>query len=631
MRLPSCLAALSLSLGISVVGFLPASAQVPPPPSSPPPAPTAPALRRAIHQVQGNGTTSALVALRVEVEGVVTAVFQDATGLGGFYVQTPDAAADADVKSSEGLFVANQSFPVKVGQSVRLTGTVAEVGNGARTQTQLGNVKQLSVLGNAKLPAPVKLSLPFANSGAAEQYEGMRVVLPQTLTVSETFNLGRHGQLVLSLGRLFAPTNMVAPGAPARAQAEANDLRQIVIDDAIGAPYRDPSAFVADSARRGVTRRAGSTVTGIAGIMDERFGSYMIEPTSDLAFVDANPRAAPPVISGRLRVATGNVLNLFNGDGQGGGFPTPRGATTQLEYVRQQAKIVAAIHAMAPDIMGLTEVENDGFEQGSAIVQLVATMNAGSPAGRRYAFVNTAGIDLTSDAITNGLIYRTDTVEPVGAAAALNAPEFVGLARSPVAQTFREKTTGAVLTICINHFKSKGSPSAGPVATEGRNPNPNLDQNDGQGHSNFLRTRQAKALVAWLKTDPTQSRDPDVLILGDLNSYAKEDPIAVIERAGFLNLTEKSEGSTGYSYSFRGEFGHLDYAFGSPSVVEQVAGAATWHANSDEPVFYDYNIENKSPAQLAINADTPYRYSDHDPVIVGLNLRPSAAAAGTSR
>jgi hypothetical protein len=318
-----------------------------------------------------------------------------------------------------------------------------------------------------------------------------------------------------------------------------------------------------------------------------------------------------------LHVAIGNVLNFFNGDGAGTGFPTARGATTFAEYQRQRAKIIAGITALAPDIMGLTEVENDGFGPASALADLVAGLNAAAPAGKTYAFVDASGVEITTDLIHVAFIYRTETVETVGAPAMLSDPAFNNVARNPLAQTFRQRSTGERLTVCINHFRAKGSAATGAG---------NADSGDGQGTNNALRVQEANAVTAWLATDPTVSGDADFLVIGDLNAYAKEDPITAFRTAGYVNLTEAFEGEGGYSYAFNGEFGHLDHALATPRLAEQVVGTSTWHANADEPVYYDYNTENKDAAQQAINTDTPYRYADHDPVVIGVSLHPEYAA-----
>jgi hypothetical protein len=579
-----------------------------------------------INAIQGRGTTSPLGGTVQTVDGIVTLSAQGTGGLGGFYLQSTPADTDADLETSEGLFVANTSFPVVVGEVVRVTGTVAEAGTAPNTQTQLTNVTGLTHLAVATLPTPVAVTLPFASTTFAERYEGMLVTFAQKLTVTDNFDLGHFGELTLAVGRLPAPTNIVAPGPAAVAQDNANFLASILLNDASNTSYRAATPYLADSAGLGETRRAGSTVTGLTGVLDERFGLYLVEPTTAPAFADENPRGDPPAVGGTLRVALSNVLNFFNGPA----FPTSRGADSAAEFDRQRAKIVAGLNRLGADILGLTEIENDGFASGSALADLVAALNAAAPVGTTYAAVDASGADNGTDAIHCAFIYRTQTVELVGAPAALTNQYFTSLARPPLAQTFRERGTGEVFTICLNHFRSKSTTATSTASTDGRSPNPNLDQGDGQGVNAYLRKREAETLAAWLATDPTHGGDPDVLIIGDLNAYAKEDALTALGSSGYTNLTERFEGAGGYSYAFNGAFGHLDHALANASLLPRVVGATTWHVNADEPVWLDYNVENKTTAQQALNTATPYHYSDHDPVLVGLTLRASTPTTPTT-
>jgi predicted extracellular nuclease len=124
-------------------------------------------------------------------------------------------------------------------------------------------------------------------------------------------------------------------------------------------------------------------------------------------------------------------------------------------------------------------------------------------------------------------------------------------------------------------------------------------------------------LLNWLATDPTGSADPDFLIIGDLNAYAMEDPIATLKAAGYTNLV----GEDAYSYVYFGQAGYLDHALASSSVAEQVTDASIWHINADEPSVLDYNTECKSAGQVvSLYAADEYRSSDHDSVIVDLEL-----------
>ncbi len=565
-----------------------------------------------IHTVQGSGLASAFAGYPVTVQGVVTASFQGANGIGGYYLQETEATQDANPLTSEGIYVFDNVNSVAAGDLVTLTGTVMEYGSAPVSQTEIAAVTAFTKLASGvALPAAAAVNLPFATPDYPERYEGMLVTFPQTLTVTDNYDYGVFGEVTLSNGRLPIPTNIVAPGAAAQAQSTANFLNRILLDDGLSTLYPDPTPYLSSGDPATATRRAGSTTAGVTGILDNRFGTYVVEPTFVPTFVDANPRAPAPAVAGRLKVAIGNVLNYFNGDGAGGGFPTSRGASNFAEYQRQRDKLVAGITALAPDIIGLTEVENDGFGPLSAIADLVNGLNAAAPSGTTYAYVDGSAVEITTDLVHVAIVYRAETVEPVGAPAMLSHPAFNNVARNPLAQTFREIATGEVFTLSVNHFRAKASVAAGVG---------NADSGDGQGTNNALRVQEANALTEWLATDPTDSGDPDFLIVGDLNAYAKEDPIVALESAGYVNLTEAFEGVGGYSYSFDGEYGHLDHALANAPLAAQVVGAATWHVNSDEPIYLDYNTENKSAAQVAINAGTPYRYSDHDPVVVGIDL-----------
>ena len=552
---------------------------------------------RPIHEVQGAGAESPLVNQRVAIEGVVVGDFQNASELKGIFVYDGGNGSD-----------------VKLGDRVRVTGQVREF-NGL---TELVGPLQVSVLASGvALPTPAGISLPLASADALERYEGMRVQLRQTLTVNEVYNLGRYGEVLLSSGgRQMTPTNVVAPGEQAKAMQARNDLDRILLDDGRSGQNPDPIRYPAPELSAYNSLRVGDRTSAIDGVLDYSAGSYRIQPLQTPTFEAANPRPAQPAVEGRLRVASFNVLNYFNGDGKGGGFPTSRGANTAEEFQRQKAKIVAAILASKADIVGLMEIENDGYGEFSAIADLVNGLNASLPQGQRYAFVNPNRAKLGSDEIAVGLIYRGDKVRIYRSAAVLDSsvnPEFDDTRNRPtLAQTFQEINGGERLTIAVNHLKSKGSACDGDP-----------DTGDGQGNCNLTRARAAQALVDWLAGDPTGAKEPDRLIIGDLNSYAKEDPVNVIRGAGYTDLVARQAGAgKGYSYVFSGQSGYLDHALANASLARQVRGAVEWHINADEPRVLDYNVEFKTPRQQdsLYNAE-PYRASDHDPVVIGIDLR----------
>ena len=315
-----------------------------------------------------------------------------------------------------------------------------------------------------------------------------------------------------------------------------------------------------------------------------------------------------------------NVLNYFNGNGLGGGFPTSRGADTLAEFNRQRAKVISAVVGLDADVIGLMEIEND-TAGNSALEDLVAGLNAATAPGT-YDFIDTGVIG--TDQIRVALIYKPANAAPVGDFAVLTSavnPLFIDtLNRPSLAQTF--EADGSLFTVVVNHLKSKGS-SCSAVG------DPNMG--DGQGNCNGIRTDAATALVDWLGDDPTGSGDPDFLVIGDMNAYALEDPIGVFTDAAYVNLMSQFIGAEAYSYVFDGQSGYLDHALASPSMADQVTGATEWHINADEPTVLDYNVEFKTANQVnTFYAPDAYRASDHDPLVVGLDLNdaPTVSANG---
>ncbi|MHB1241869.1 MAG: ExeM/NucH family extracellular endonuclease [Gaiellaceae bacterium] len=567
-----------------------------------------------IHAIQGSGATAALTGSRT-IEGVVVGDYQGPGQFSGYFVQEELSDQDFDPLTSEGIFVFSGSSGVQVaaGDLVRVRGTAGEFGG----MTQLSSVNAVLVCTTGQSVPPTSVSLPVADVADHERYEGMLVQYTQTLTATEVFNLGRFGEVSLSgVGRLYTPTAVAAPGAPAQAVLAQNNRSRIVLDDASNTQNNDPTLYPQGGLSATNTLRVGDTLPGLTGILEFRFGVYRIQPVGPVEFTGTNLRTtAPDDVGGNLKVASFNVLNYFNGDGLGGGFPTARGAETQLELDRQEAKIVSALTAIDADVFGLMEIENDGGPT-SALAELTAALNAATAPGT-YAYVDTGVIG--TDAIKVALIYKRAAVAPLGDWKILTAavdPRFDDTRNRPaLAQTFRHLGSGEALTVVVNHLKSKGSACAGDP-----------DTGDGSGNCNVTRTLAAAALADWLATDPTGSGDPDFMIIGDLNSYTFESPIATLESKGYTNLVRKYGGLTAYSYVFQGESGYLDHALATASLEEQVTGATEWRINPDEPSALDYNTNFKSPNQVqTLYDDGPYRSSDHDPVIVGVQLDVSYA------
>lgn len=546
-----------------------------------------------IGSVQGSGTATPVAGQTVRIEGVVVGDFQAAGALGGYFLQD---AGDGDSATSDGIFVLS-SEEVEVGDTVHVVGTAGENFG----LTRIAAIDAAVCPDGLQLPAATELELP-AQPATYESLEGMYVTMPQTLTILEYFDFDRFGEIVLGTDRQYQPTATFDPGSPeAIALAAANAANRITVDDGRSVQNPDPAIhpngeeFTLEN-----TFRGGDLVTDVTGVLDFAFSKWRIQPTEGADYEAVNLRPDVPEVGGNFTVASFNVLNYFTTLGS-------RGAITQEEFDRQEAKIVAALAEIEADVFGLIEIENNGDTAVGTLVQALNDVVGPDT----YDFIST-GV-LGTDVITTALIYKPSAVTPVGEHAVLDSsvdPRFNDDANRPaLAQTFADVETGEEVTVVVNHLKSKGSACAGDP-----------DLGDGQGNCNLTRTAAAQAMVDWLATGPTGAEPGRELIIGDLNSYDKEDPIDVFVEAGYTDLLLQEQGEDAYSYVFDGQLGYLDYALAGPALLPKVTGAADWAINADEPDLLDYTMQFKQPAQDALWAPDPYRSSDHDPVIVGFDF-----------
>lgn len=606
-----------------------------------------------ISEIQGTAAKSPMQGKTVTVEATVVGDFQGAEGLSGLYLQEEDGDVDGDKSTSEGLFVFDGDLyvDVSVGDRVQVTGTVEERFDELTALVDLTNFTIIQR--DAPVPTPAIISFPIATEATLEAAEGMLITIPDTLYVTEYFNYDRFGQITLSSdgpgnapgtdGRLDQFTQFNSPDAAGfEAYQQAIATRKIILDDGRAGQNPRTLPFARGSQPLSATNplRGGDTVTGLTGVLSFDFGNYRIQSNQGIDFQPTNPRPEfPSNVGGSLKVTSLNVLNFFttlDQEGNPGSGPNnlpPRGADSAAEFNRQLEKLVTVIARMDADVVGLVELENEFGEDTNgdgqfAIGVLVKALNARMGAGT-YNFVSPGNTFVdTGDAISVGAIYKPETVRIAAGTSVetltdedlpaldidglgINEPLFDGSStnRASLAVTFEEIKNGETFTLAVNHFKSKGGNGSGD----------NADANDGQGNFNGTRTRGAQALAAWLASDPTGSGDTDFLIVGDLNAYAKEDPMVALADAGYTDLAAKFLGNKAYSFAFNGQLGTLDYALANDSLVSQVTGTTEWHINTDEPDAIDYNLEFNRDETL-FNGQTPFRTSDHDPIIVGLEL-----------
>lgn len=594
-----------------------------------------------IYAIQGTGSTSTLVGQSIVTQGVVTKVTNNS-----FYMQDP--SGDGNPLTSDGVLVYVGSTPsVQTGQLVQVSAKVAEYNTGSVSNTVTANhtVTELTspaitLVSSNQSVAPTPLHLPVASLNELERLEGMLVTITSPMVVSQNYFLGRFGQLTLSAdARMETPTNRHRPGADADALNVNNTLSTILLDDGSSLQNINPTPYLAADN----TVRAGDRIDTLTGVLDYGLltadntggAAYKLQPTGAVSITRVNERStAPESVGGNVKVASANVLNYFTtftdgntaagltGQGCTLGSSTAasncRGANSLSEFTRQRAKIVASLSAIDADVVGLMEMQNNvptgtgsKTNPDTAVQNLVDALNAKLGAGT-YAVVPAPSAGTGTDAIRVAMIYKPAKLTLNGSA--LSDTDSVNN-RPPMAQSFAAPN-GEKFTVVVNHLKSKGScPSDSS--------DENADKGDLQGCWNALRVQQAQRLSTFIGNVQASTGTNDVVMIGDFNAYAKEDPIDTLTSAGFIDEIDRFN-SFGYSYVFDGAAGRLDHALTTASLSSKVTKAIEWHVNADEPAIIDYNLEYKQPACSTCGPDyysaTAYRSSDHDPVVIGLNL-----------
>jgi predicted extracellular nuclease len=616
-----------------------------------------------ISVIQGSGAASALVGATVTVEAIVVGDFQNGDGdalrnLGGFYLQEESADQDSDAATSEGLFIFDDGLgmDVSLGDRVQVTGTVSEFQGQTQINAASVSIVEAGAVADVNTMA-VSVSLDAVSDVVVdgsgnyapdmEAFEGMLANFTDTLTVNEMFQLDRFNEIRVSAnGRPEQFTQLFDPD-PAAFDAyqreKASD--QIIFDDGLNIqnaailPEADLNGDGDFDTADGFTM--GDTITGLTGIVTWGWAgnsasdnSWRVRSVDDgNSFTDSNTReATPPDVGGTITVASFNVLNFFTtldeagNPGSGPSLLPPRGADNLEEFDRQLDKLVTSLLAMDADIFGLVELENEfGTDQNGdglvAINFLVEELNA------RIGSVTYAAVDIgrgfvdVSDAISVGMIYNVNTVSVVAnSVEILNDEDLAALPgtysdpvfdgantnRAPLAATFVDIASGEDFTVAVTHMKSKGGSGTGDDA----------DQGDGAGAFNEMRTQGVQAVTEWLDS----FADEDRLVLGDFNAYMQEDPIDTILASDYTDLAATYAPGLS-SYVFDSKTGTLDYAFGSAGIMDNVTGATSWTINSDEPDALDYNTDfGRDPA--IFDGTVPFRSSDHDPILVGLEFAP---------
>ncbi|MGY3914466.1 ExeM/NucH family extracellular endonuclease [Aeromonas australiensis] len=674
--------------------------------------PSDPAQLTSIPTIQGTDSASALATETVtdkngnvtgkispgtfKVRGVVTALGQSLTK--GFYLTDP--VGDGNPATSDGIFVylndkdfATKYPDIKPGAELCLEAKVEEFYGGTQLKPTFESGKARLQVTTQGLNVPT--SVLQINEGetltqALSRHEGMRVRLDSSSDLHLTRNFSfdykvyRNNLELAHKAALVKPTQLhIANSKDAVALASKNASSRLVVESDFKAPDGVLPWFPGWDADQGYLR-IGDQLNGLEGVIIYNKDAYRLVVPRDVTLTagallrtpEDDRQTAPVRAAGTdLRIGSFNVLNYFTSHSSIGGdlnvlckdqadADNPkkgcnRGAKSQAEFEKQRTKIVNAITDMDADLLGLMEMENNGFGSNSAISNLVSRLNEQQrDANKHYSYVRVPSTLLTGekffggDAIMVAMIYRPAKLTPASDATVIKLPEqrytTGGVAkragqRDSLVQTFTVDKSQEPLTLVVNHLKSKGSGCY-------ENGDGKTEPADLQGKCTEFRVSAAKVLGEAVSKLPGQ-----VLLVGDLNSYAKEDPIRVLtdynpatsERKilsashtfigeqpyeqmgrevtrsyGLVDLNVRFNKEKAISYSYDGELGTLDYALANPVLASKVAGVADWHINSFESNLFEYGSQYTGNL---LKSDNPFSASDHDPIIIDLTLSGDAS------
>ncbi|MFJ9521203.1 endonuclease/exonuclease/phosphatase family protein [Kitasatospora sp. NPDC101801] len=576
-----------------------------------PPEPTEPGTAR-IHDIQGTTRVSPLAGQTLQgVPGVVTAV--RAYGSKGFWIQDPNP--DADPATSEGLFVYTGSAnpTVKVGDSVLVTGKVAEyypaasAGGQSLTQLTAPSIKVLSA-GNP-VPAPFVLNdksipVPYAPDAAGGSIEGL-TLQPGSFALDRYESLEGMNVQVKDVRVIQATDQFHELWVAARRKDEKSKRGGVMY---LGYDNPNSGRLMVQSAPLEADRpfpvaNVGDELTGVTdGPLDyNRFGGYTLIANTIGARQDngLEREVTKEAAAGELTVATYNVENLDPSD-------------PDSKFAELAAGIVTNLRS--PDILTLEEVQdangavNDGTVDAAATVQkFVAAIKAaggpaydwrsinpennkdgGEPGGniRQVFLFNPARVSFTD--IPGGSATTAVGITGTGKATALTASpgriepaeDAWASSRKPLVGQFAFK--GKKVFVIANHFNSKG----GDQGLESRFQQPTRS-------SEVQRIKQATLEQAFLAKLLAADPKAAVVSLGDFNDYQFSPALSTLTKDGVLrDLVNELPERQRYSYVFQGNSQVLDHILVSPAVK---------HAK--------YDI-------VHINSEFAQQASDHDPQIV---------------
>ena len=402
------------------------------------------------------------------------------------------------------------------------------------------------------------------------QYRGQTIEFDVPFYVCNNYN---NSSLTISPRRIFQPTNQALPLSPEYYALSTNNSYGSITLTGVSGYHRMGEMLY------NLVVKVNSN-TSVSLVSCDFVGNTRADMDKGFDRESVSLRGEPTLIVCAMNLEYYLVENLGTG----------YGADSKAEHEKQRAKVSKALAKVNADIYGFVEIE-----QGqSALAEIAADLTRNT--GRRFTYINDGG-SASGSYTKAGYVYCSDKVQPYGNMRHNNE----GVTNRKKMQAFVEKSTGEKFIFSLNHFKAKS----------GRGSGDNADKGDGQGTFNGDRVREAKSVLSHYATDKVYFEDNDILIMGDLNAYAMEDPITILRDGGMIDLHRAFHADSSYSYVYRGYAGYLDHALCNNTLYPQVTGMVAYHINSDESDSYTYDKSNDQ---------TMFRCSDHDPVIVGLRL-----------
>lgn len=585
----------------------------------------------AVHDIQGNGTTSALAGQNVITSGIVTALKSN-----GFFIQTPDAIADNDLNTSEGIFVFTSSAPpatAVIGNLVNVSGTVQEFIPSSdplsASLTELVGPLSVSVAstGNA-LPAPIMLTATDTNPGGSlaqlEKYEGMRVqansltvVAPTQGSISEanaTSNSnGIFYAVITGVARPFREPGIEVP--------ESLPAMPCCIPQFDGNPERLRVDSDAQPGTAALEVTTGAIVTGVVGVLDYGARTYTILPDAATMPVVTNNRSAtalPDAAADEFTIAAIN-LERFYDDQDDPAISEPVLTATAYQNRLHKAALTIRTILRAPDVLGIVEIENlatlqalatkinnDAVAAGQANPGYQAFLEEGNDPGGIDVGVLIKGTRVSVVEIKQEAKTETYTNPTSGLQDILHdrPPLLVRATIQPPA--------GAPfpVTVIVNHLRSLTD-----IADAANGP-----------RVRAKRLAQAQSLAKLIQARQIADTTEHIIAVGDFNAFQFNDgyvdvlgtisgtPAAAdnvllasadLVNPDLVNLTGQAAADEKYSFVFGGNAQALDHMLVTTNLLTRVSRFSYARSNADFPE--SWRNDSRRPERLS-DHDAPVAY-----------------------